>query len=119
MCHVRVQHADPIVEFFDLFINDETSLIKRAFKTLKEFPCAVFLLITNQNRSCDPMLRLNEHSHVGSDGMLVEQQQREIGIGAQILKDLQVGKMTVLSNHPKKTISLDAFGLEIVQYINF
>lgn len=119
MCHVRVQHADPIVEFFDLFINDEKSLVKRAFRTLKEFPSVVLLLITNQNRSCDPLLRLHEHPHVSTEGMLVEQQQREIGIGAQILKDLQVGKMTVLSNNPKKTISLDAFGLEIVQYISF
>lgn len=118
-CHVRVQHTDAFVELFDLFINEDKSLMKRALSSLKEFPHTVLLLITNQIRSTEPLSRLQSVSTVNQDGMQVEQQQREIGIGAQILKDLHVGKMVVLSNHPKKTISLEAFGLEIVQYIPF
>ncbi|MBK8955719.1 MAG: 3,4-dihydroxy-2-butanone-4-phosphate synthase [Saprospiraceae bacterium] len=117
-CYVRVQHSDALVEWFDLFVQGDQSLIKRAFTALNAFPEAILLMITNQNRSDDPLKRLTGESEVPY-GALVEQHQREIGIGAQILKDLNVGKMIVLSNHPRKTISLEAFGLEILSYLNY
>lgn len=40
---------------------------------------------------------------------------REYGIGAQILADLGVKKMRILTNNPKKVIGLEAYGLEIVE----
>ncbi len=40
---------------------------------------------------------------------------RDYGIGAQILRDLGVGKMRLLTNNPKKIIGLNAYGLEVVE----
>ena len=42
---------------------------------------------------------------------------REYGIGAQILKELGVGKIRLLTNNPKKVVGLDGFGLEIIQQV--
>ena len=42
---------------------------------------------------------------------------REYGIGAQILLDCNVRKMRLLTNNPKKIISLEGFGLEIVDRV--
>jgi 3,4-dihydroxy 2-butanone 4-phosphate synthase/GTP cyclohydrolase II len=42
---------------------------------------------------------------------------RDYGIGAQILRDLGVGKMKLLTNNPKKVVGLDGYGLEIVERI--
>ena len=42
---------------------------------------------------------------------------REYGIGAQILLDCNVRKMRLLTNNPKKIVSLEGFGLEIVDRI--
>ena len=42
---------------------------------------------------------------------------RDYGRGAQILADLGVGKMRLLTNNPKKVIGLDAYGLEIVERV--
>ncbi len=39
------------------------------------------------------------------------------GIGAQILKDLGVGKMRVLAR-PKRIPSMSGFGLDIVEYVS-
>ena len=39
------------------------------------------------------------------------------GIGAQILKDLGVKKIRLLSNHPPRVNALDAFDLEIVETV--
>ena len=42
---------------------------------------------------------------------------REYGIGAQILLDCNVRKMRLLTNNPKKIVSLEGFGLEIVDRV--
>ena len=43
--------------------------------------------------------------------------QRDFGIGAQILLDLNISKMKLITNNPKKRAALDGYGLEIVENI--
>ncbi len=43
--------------------------------------------------------------------------QREIGIGAQILSDLKLTHLRLLTNRPRKVASLEGFGLEIVEQV--
>src|SRR5207244_3440482 len=43
--------------------------------------------------------------------------QREIGIGAQILSDLELRRIRLLTNHPRKVAALEGFGIEIVEQI--
>jgi 3,4-dihydroxy 2-butanone 4-phosphate synthase/GTP cyclohydrolase II len=42
---------------------------------------------------------------------------REYGIGAQILRDLGVGKIRLLTNNPRRLVSLPGYGLEIVECV--
>ncbi len=42
---------------------------------------------------------------------------RDYGIGAQILRDLGVGKMRLLTNNPKKIVGLTGYGLEVVERV--
>jgi 3,4-dihydroxy 2-butanone 4-phosphate synthase / GTP cyclohydrolase II len=43
--------------------------------------------------------------------------QDETGIGAQILADLGLSTIRLLTNHPRKVIGVDAFGIEIVEQV--
>jgi 3,4-dihydroxy 2-butanone 4-phosphate synthase / GTP cyclohydrolase II len=43
--------------------------------------------------------------------------QREIGIGAQILSDLNLRRIRLLTNRPKKVAALEGFGIEIVEQV--
>lgn len=43
--------------------------------------------------------------------------EREYGVGAQILHELGVTKMRLLTNNPVKRVGLEAFGLEIVENV--
>jgi 3,4-dihydroxy 2-butanone 4-phosphate synthase / GTP cyclohydrolase II len=45
------------------------------------------------------------------------QTQREIGIGAQILSDLNLKRIRLLTNHPRKVAALEGFGIEIVDQV--
>lgn len=42
---------------------------------------------------------------------------RDYGLGAQVLVDLGVCKMRLLTNNPKKLVALDGYGLEVVEQI--
>lgn len=42
---------------------------------------------------------------------------RDYGIGAQILRDLGVSKMRLMTNNPKKVVGLHGYGLEIVERV--
>jgi 3,4-dihydroxy 2-butanone 4-phosphate synthase/GTP cyclohydrolase II len=43
--------------------------------------------------------------------------QRESGIGVQILLDLGLSKIRVLTNHPRKLAALEGFGLTITDQV--
>jgi 3,4-dihydroxy 2-butanone 4-phosphate synthase/GTP cyclohydrolase II len=42
---------------------------------------------------------------------------RDYGIGAQILRDLGVRKMRLMTNNPKKVVGLRGYGLELVERV--
>jgi 3,4-dihydroxy 2-butanone 4-phosphate synthase/GTP cyclohydrolase II len=42
---------------------------------------------------------------------------RDYGIGAQILADLGVRKLRLMTNNPKKIVGLEGYGLEIVERV--
>lgn len=44
--------------------------------------------------------------------------QRDYGIGAQILRDMNVSKMRLMSNNPQKRTGLIGYGLEIVENVS-
>jgi 3,4-dihydroxy 2-butanone 4-phosphate synthase/GTP cyclohydrolase II len=43
--------------------------------------------------------------------------QREIGIGAQILSDLGLRRIRILTNHPRRVAALEGFDIEIVEQV--
>lgn len=43
--------------------------------------------------------------------------QREIGIGAQILSDLNLRRIRLLTNHPRRVAALEGFGIAIVEQV--
>jgi GTP cyclohydrolase II len=65
------------------------------------------------------MPRLRYHSRGQLDEDLDRQRlvQRESGIGVQILLDLGLTKVRVLTNHPRKVVALDGYGLTIAAQV--
>jgi 3,4-dihydroxy 2-butanone 4-phosphate synthase/GTP cyclohydrolase II len=62
-----------------------------------------------QDRGADTV-EANERLGFGDD-------LREYGIGAQILRDLGVRRMELVTNNPRKIVGLDGYGLEIVRRV--
>ncbi|MGA8030228.1 MAG: hypothetical protein WB992_24055, partial [Bryobacteraceae bacterium] len=45
--------------------------------------------------------------------------QHETGVGAQILSDLGLSSIHLLTNHPRKVVGLEGFGIQITKQIPF
>jgi 3,4-dihydroxy 2-butanone 4-phosphate synthase/GTP cyclohydrolase II len=64
--------------------------------------------------------KLQDEGHDTIDANLqlgFPEDKRDYGIGAQILVDLGVKRMRLMTNNPKKLVALDGFGLEVVDQI--
>jgi len=79
------------------------------------------VVVLQHDEPAADLLHKVEHFHRREQGIELpvsrpQQALRTYGLGSQILADLGVGKMRVLS-HPVKAPGLSGFGLEIVEYI--
>ncbi|MFK8101438.1 MAG: 3,4-dihydroxy-2-butanone-4-phosphate synthase [Saprospiraceae bacterium] len=60
----------------------------------------------------------NEQAGIAVEKVRTESvQQRDFGVGAQILRDLGITKIRLLTNSPKRRIGIEGYGLEIIETI--
>ena len=64
-----------------------------------------------------PRIRFHAREEVEQDLGRQRLVQRESGIGAQILIDLGLRRIRVLTNHPRKVVALEGYGLEIADQV--
>jgi 3,4-dihydroxy 2-butanone 4-phosphate synthase / GTP cyclohydrolase II len=73
------------------------------------------LVYLRQNAS-DPL-----QFHPGLDGLSQlereRQVQRDIGIGAQILRDLGLRRIRLLTNRPRPVAALEGYGIQIMEHV--
>jgi 3,4-dihydroxy 2-butanone 4-phosphate synthase/GTP cyclohydrolase II len=82
----------------------------------------IYLHQTSQGFSVEKLgernaLNFHRGQKVPSPFEAERQIQREIGIGAQILSDLDLRHIRLLTNHPKRVAALEGFGIEIVEQV--
>jgi 3,4-dihydroxy 2-butanone 4-phosphate synthase / GTP cyclohydrolase II len=64
-----------------------------------------------------PRIIFHHREHVDRDAGVQRFIQHESGIGAQILKDLGLRRIRVLTNLPRKVVALQGYGLEIAEQV--
>ena len=105
--YVRMHKLDVTKDIFEeknLF-GDE---ISKSFKVIKEKGSGAIVLI---NSNMSPNIEQIFNRRDSRDSKL---ELREYGVGAQILLELGLHKIVLLSNSNKKIIALDGFDLEII-----
>ena len=64
-----------------------------------------------------PRIIYHEREQIDRDTRVQKLIQHESGIGAQILTDLGLRRIRVLTNHPRKVVALEGYGLEIMDQV--
>ena len=102
------------------------NLLHRAMERISEEGCGVILYLKREHgsdmlapRGASPASAGTEADTSGPSTMAgaTLQEFREYGIGAQILRDLGLGKIRLLSNYPRRLFNLPGYGLEIVEHV--
>ena len=78
----------------------------------------LYLHEMSRSRSAGAVLEFHgKHSADSNETIGLRGEQREYGIGAQILSALNIRSMRLLTNHPRKLVALEAYGLKIAAQV--
>ena len=123
---VRMHARCAFGDVFDSAHCDCGRLVRGALRRIAEEDLGVLVYLHHtgmgfrtQKEPCGPD-RMVMHSrdfmhYAGTAGQ--RQLQYESGIGAQILSDLGLHTIRLLTNHPRKIVALEGFGIEIVDQV--
>ena len=94
--------------------------MESAMETIAKAGRGVLLYLHEMGRSRTGGALLEYHGKHGSDSnetIGLRGEQREYGVGAQILASLNIRSMRILTNHPRKLVALEAYGLKILSQV--
>lgn len=123
---VRVQTENITFAMFGSTLGEASGAISSSLQKIAEAGVGVVLYLRQRENNLDLVNQLSTYALMqakGIDFQAAKQQTgygktHDHGIGAQILKDLGVRRIRLLTNHPPKVNAIEAFGLEIAESVS-
>jgi 3,4-dihydroxy 2-butanone 4-phosphate synthase/GTP cyclohydrolase II len=118
---VRVQTENITFAMFGSKLGDASSAIQSSLRKISEAGRGVILYLRQRENNLDLVNQLKTYKLMQEKGIDFRSAKRETGygklhdygIGAQILKDLGLRRIKLLTNHPPRFSAIEAFDLEI------
>jgi 3,4-dihydroxy 2-butanone 4-phosphate synthase/GTP cyclohydrolase II len=114
---VRVHSNTETGDVIGLLFDGYADKLDKAMKILSKEESGVFLYMRHGEKGDQIIQKLKSIDEDPNNDPVTNSEQRDFGIGAQILRDLNVGKIKLISSHDKKRVGLIGYGLEIVDQI--
>ena len=104
--------------------NNPDEALQRMFNVLNSEEKGAMIFINQDNQSMNLLSRLAEFKKLQAQGIdkapKIDMDTKDFGIGAQILHDLNISKIRLLSNSGQtRRVGMVGYGLEIVEYVNY
>lgn len=112
---VRVQSARPYSDLHHMFHPEDHSLLSDVFSIFVEKGAGLLVLMYHRDKTPSLMEYLRTITDPGKPHNVMDQ--KDFGIGAQIIRDQGVSKLDIISDAPVKRIGLEGYGLEITGHI--
>jgi 3,4-dihydroxy 2-butanone 4-phosphate synthase / GTP cyclohydrolase II len=113
-------------DVFGLVTRNTGALVHQAMEVIAQEGRGVILYLRREGRGAELLQSSPEGRRLhpredaqrpSTDPAARQMDFREYGIGAQILRDVGVGKIRLLTNYPRRMVSLPGYGLEIVECV--
>jgi 3,4-dihydroxy 2-butanone 4-phosphate synthase/GTP cyclohydrolase II len=104
--------------------NNPDEKLENMFRAINQEGKGAILFINQELQSMNLLDRLSEFKNLQAQGKLkapkIPMDAKDFGIGAQILHDLNISKIRLLSNSEQtKRVGMVGYGLEISEYVKF
>ncbi|WP_445457451.1 3,4-dihydroxy-2-butanone-4-phosphate synthase [Flavobacterium sp. HNIBRBA15423] len=105
--------------------NDADKKLDVMFKKINEVGKGAIIFINQEIKSLELLSRLSELKKLQENGIIkapqIKMDSKDFGIGAQILHDIDISRIKLLSNNPdhSKRVGMIGYGLEITEYVNY
>lgn len=118
---VRVQKESVIDDVFLPTGSSVSRELRHSLEMIEKAGSGVFVYLRIKGYDPNLLQGIQQDATSNQDSPLSASQQfsdfRDYGIGAQILADLGLHNIRLLTNHPKKMVGLEGFGLNVVEQI--
>ena len=121
---VRVHSAGESSDLFSVLTDEQGAPLQRALEKIANEGRGVLLYMRHGERNDELLLHLQDlHDRLLKSNTSTPalprrvMDQRDYGVGAQMLRDLGVSNIRLLTNNPKRRVGLHGYGLEIVENV--
>jgi 3,4-dihydroxy 2-butanone 4-phosphate synthase/GTP cyclohydrolase II len=122
---VRVQTENVTFAMFGVNLGEAAAAVETSLQQISDEGKGALVYLRQRENDLDLVNQLKTYSLMQERGLDFQTAKGETGygkthdygIGAQILKDLGIAKIRLISNHPPRVNALDAFDLEIVETV--
>ncbi len=115
---VRVHSNTETGDVLGLLFDDYARQLTKSLELISNEKRGVLLLMRHGENTTSILEKLKQLGNTETSNNS-DDEQRDFGIGAQILKELGVTKIKLISNNTKKRVGLIGYGLQIVENVHF
>ncbi len=117
---VRVHSSTETGDIIGSLFEGYGMQLQQSIEKIAEEGKGLLLFMRHQEKADTIVSRLKAYAQKEGkniEDMKADMEQRDFGVGAQIIRDLGITKMRLITNNPKKRIGLIGYGLEVVENI--
>jgi len=116
---VRMQSGDVRESILDELQIEyfQHSNIKRALKAIQNQGSGVLVCLNQRKENTDDLLNFIPKDQSKNSSKSFGMDPRDYGVGAQILREMNIKNVVLLTNHPMKRVGIEGYGLHIVKNI--
>lgn len=120
----RINSSQANNDILNTLTNDMDKKLEDMFQQISDEGKGAILFINQEIDSSDLLNRLTELKQLQSEGVFkapqIKMDNKDFGIGAQILHDLDISKIRLISNTTQtKRVGMIGYGLEIKEYVRY
>lgn len=121
---VRMHSTSSFADIFGSLVNENSPLLHQALKMIQHAEKGVVVYMQQEGQQQNLIDRLitfknnkENNQEISFLDLALKMDKRDFGIGAQILRDLGIRKIKLISNKVQNRTGIHGYGLDIVEYV--